>query len=352
MDQLERKIIALTNEVEHKNKQIAELKHEVWKQRNTLVWQWWEAISGKNLSLSQRAKKIFIPALHQLPKGHVLHQKLKTYAEPKPIKFEIEPWEGPLVSVVIPMYNYGRYIDEAMESIFSQGITDRLEVIIVEGFSSDGTRELIQEKEQQQAWPNTTIFYQDQRTSIGENRLKGFELAQGKYIACLDADDKLAPGFLKQALEIIEISNYDVVYPSEIHNFGENYRVGDAQEFELDTMFTSHNLVFNLAVFRKSFWLAHNIGYSFSRDIFEDYDFWLRMASAGARFKLVPESKHFYRVHTSEIKSMTDERIKHQKEMDARTLAPYIGFVGSKAYKQAKENNRLVYIAINPKINL
>lgn len=256
-------------------------------------------------------------------------------------------YEGPLVTIVVTVYNYGKYIDEAIESILSQGLENKVEIIIIEGFSNDGSREYLQNKH----WPNTRIIFQPKRSSIGENRLLGFNEANGKYICSLDADDLLSPNYLKKALEVLEQGNYDVAYP-DIQQFGEADKVDEFPEFSIFTLFKGGNIIAPASVFKRSFWKENDIGYNLGRDIFEDWDFWMRMAQKGARFKHFTGPKLIYRVHTTQGNSMTDSRNARRLELEEETLRSFREFIDSKEYWRAYQKSLTKFKVKNPNINL
>ncbi|HEX8438942.1 glycosyltransferase, partial [Archangium sp.] len=97
------------------------------------------------------------------------------------------PAEQPLVSVIIPCFNYGRFLSDALVSLDKQTLQD-FEIIIVEGGSTDGTTtQLVRELEH----PKVRKIFQPEPTLVGENRLTGLQQARGKYITFLDADDMI-----------------------------------------------------------------------------------------------------------------------------------------------------------------
>ena len=92
--------------------------------------------------------------------------------------------ESPLVSAIIPVYNYDRYLGEAIESVLNQTY-QRHEVIVVDDGSMDQTAEVARSF----AYRGVQYCYQS-NAGIGPARNKGVELAQGDYLAFLDADDR------------------------------------------------------------------------------------------------------------------------------------------------------------------
>ena len=89
-----------------------------------------------------------------------------------------------MISVIIPVYNYERYLGEAIESVLSQTYQD-LEVIVVDDGSTDRSGDVAK------SFAGRGVRYcQEVHAGIGPARNKGVELAQGEFIAFLDADDR------------------------------------------------------------------------------------------------------------------------------------------------------------------
>ena len=102
----------------------------------------------------------------------------------------------PLISVVIPVYNGMTYLAAALESVFSQTYLPH-EIIVVDDGSTDETAQIVAH------YPRVKYFYQpNQGASVSRNQ--GINLAQGDYIAFLDADDLWLP--TKLALQLAAVS--------------------------------------------------------------------------------------------------------------------------------------------------
>ena len=104
-----------------------------------------------------------------------------------------------LVSVVMPAYNCERYIEKAIQSVLAQAVS--LELVIIDDNSNDGTADVIKS------------FLQDERViyvhnlenlGVAKSRNKGMELARGKYIAFLDADDYWTEDKLLKQVRLME----------------------------------------------------------------------------------------------------------------------------------------------------
>ena len=104
--------------------------------------------------------------------------------------------EPPLVSVIVPNYNYAKYLPERMESILNQSYRN-FEIIILDDVSSDNSREVI---ESYRLNPHvSTIEYNETNSgSAFKQWHKGFELAKGELIWIAESDDKCEPILLEK----------------------------------------------------------------------------------------------------------------------------------------------------------
>lgn len=98
-----------------------------------------------------------------------------------------------LVSIVIPCYNQGRFLGEAIESALHQSYP-QVEVIVVDDGSTDNTQEVIAAHAVHAEVHN--IYQENQGASVARNR--GIRASTGRYLVFLDSDDRLLP----QALEV------------------------------------------------------------------------------------------------------------------------------------------------------
>ena len=100
-----------------------------------------------------------------------------------------------LVSVVIPSFNNGAYVGQAVESVLSQGYED-LEIIVVDDGSTDNTREVLT------AYQDSVSYIYQDNSGAPVARNTGISAAKGEYIAFLDSDDTWEPGSLSTRMKV------------------------------------------------------------------------------------------------------------------------------------------------------
>jgi glycosyltransferase involved in cell wall biosynthesis len=105
---------------------------------------------------------------------------------------------SPLVSVIIPTYNYAAYLHKAVDSVLEQTLTDH-EVIVVDDGSSDDTAEVVQSYTD----PRVKYIHQTNK-GLPSARNTGIHASSGKYLAFLDADDAYHPEKLAVQVNLLE----------------------------------------------------------------------------------------------------------------------------------------------------
>lgn len=104
---------------------------------------------------------------------------------------------GPLVSIIIPTYNYAQYLPRAIESCMTQSYGN-LEIIIIDDGSTDATGKMVKEIDD----PRIVYHYQENQ-GVSAARNKGLKLAKGDFIGFLDADEYLTDNSVETRLAIM-----------------------------------------------------------------------------------------------------------------------------------------------------
>lgn len=197
------------------------------------------------------------------------------------------------VSVVIPCFNSGAYIAEAVQSVLEQTYK-HIEIIIVDDGSDD---ELTIGLLKNSQWERTCILRQENMGPAAA-RNAGIRAANGEFILPLDADDRIESSFVEKAVSVIESkSDVGIVY-SQTMLFGRQSGPRDMPCYDIREM-VINNVIPCTALFYKNDWSKVG-GYSETlRSGLEDYDFWLKLLSIGTGVFQIDEYLFYYRVMES-----------------------------------------------------
>ncbi|MBO9513545.1 MAG: glycosyltransferase [Variovorax sp.] len=201
----------------------------------------------------------------------------------------------PEFSVVIPCYKQAHLLPVAIESVFRQGRD--AEVIVVDDGSPDAHAAL----EVASRYPGVTGIRQA-NAGVSAARNTGILRASGRFMLFLDADDYLRPGMLETAARAFaEDDELDVVHGfADVVDLGSDKVLGEFGGVDL-TADPFHTLLrCNIGpphtfVLRREV-LARVGLFDASLRACEDWDFWLRVAASGAKFRLVREMRSVYSV--------------------------------------------------------
>ena len=124
------------------------------------------------------------------------------------------------VTVVVPLYNYGEYIDDALQSVRAQTL-DPLDLIVVDDASTDNSLEAARTWAEREAQRFNRVIIARNRTNAGLARTRnaGFDLAETSFVVPLDADNRLLPDFCSSTLSRLAGSRAAFAY-SKIQCFG------------------------------------------------------------------------------------------------------------------------------------
>lgn len=201
-------------------------------------------------------------------------------------------------SIVIPCYNYGEYLSEAIESALNQTVS--CEIIVVNDGSTDNTLQIAQN------YPVRIV--NKENGGLASARNAGIKLATSDYICCLDADDKLDKHFIEETL-----GKNDIVGVSQVE-FGDSNNIWKPpHEHPIFENFKNYNCINCSSLFRKEIWdkiggYDENMHYQG----YEDWDFWLRATKAGYNVTVIDKPLVFYRKHGH---SMITDTVKKHNEL-------------------------------------
>ena len=194
------------------------------------------------------------------------------------------------VSIIMPCYNDGQYILEAIQSVREQTYTN-WELIIIDDNSDDSdTVNIINSIHD----PQILVLHSDHLRPAGA-RNYGIEHATGKYILPVDSDDTIDKTYIEKAVNVIESSPDTGIVYCKADLFGEKSGPWDLPEYSFKSMLLD-NIVFVTALFYREDW--EKVG-GFSTTMvagMEDYEFWLSIMELGRKIYQIPEVLFHYRI--------------------------------------------------------
>jgi glycosyltransferase involved in cell wall biosynthesis len=224
------------------------------------------------------------------------------------------------VSVVIPCYNQGRFLEDAVDSALAQTCQD-IEIIIVnDGSEDEETIELCNAYNQK----GITVVTTDNQ-GLAAARNNGIEKASGIYILPLDADDIIDPNYIAEAITVLDENPQVGIVYCQARLFGAVDTAWQLPEYSLAEMLKD-NIIFCSALFRRSDWQlvgGYDTGMIYG---WEDYEFWLSLIEQGKEVRRLDGRYFRYRVAAD---SMVRSKDKYQKiEMFKRIYERHNKLIG------------------------
>lgn len=187
----------------------------------------------------------------------------------------------PLVSVIVPCYNYGHFLGEALDSLLTQTYSN-WECIIINDGSRDNTEEVAGEYCKKDS--RFKYFYKE---NGGHSSARNFGISNslGKYILPLDADDKINEKYLATAVEKIELPNIKLV-TGQVQHFGDVNERFIMPVYDLKS-YLIVNYLSICSLFRRSDFERVK-GFDESMLTFEDWDLFIKILKGGGSVVELP----------------------------------------------------------------
>ena len=205
---------------------------------------------------------------------------------------------NPLFSVLIANYNNGKYLMDAINSVYAQTYTN-WEIILVDDASTDNSKELYKELEKDS---RIHIFYNEENKGCGYTKRRCAELANGELCGFLDPDDIISEDALKimvqehDAKANISMAYSDLYYCDVDLNIISTTHRGQIPDNT--TFLEFYNYVSQFAVFKRSAYLkTEGINKNATRAV--DHDLYFKLEEVGP-FSFVPQPLYYYRTGTGQ----------------------------------------------------
>jgi glycosyltransferase involved in cell wall biosynthesis len=211
----------------------------------------------------------------------------------------------PIVSVIIPAYNYAQYLKKAIDSVLAQTYRE-YEIIVVNDGSTDNSTEILNE------YKGLVYVISQANAGLSAARNSGLNIARGEYIAFLDADDYWYPNALSEMVAYLQknkrkslvAGSWCVVDESGAiikrpQNYNSQIRAEIGFDFYRALTFSDLFPIHALLIKRQCFETA---GF-FDTELkaMEDWDMWLRIAKCGYKAGLIDTPVACYRIHSGSM---------------------------------------------------
>lgn len=216
------------------------------------------------------------------------------------------------VEVVVPCYNYGRYLPECVASILGQAL-DEVRVLVIDDASTDDSAQVAARLAASD--PRIEVIAHEENRGHIDTYNEGIERADADYLMILSADDRLAPGALRRAVAILD-SDPDVVLvhggciewqsgrgpPAADTSPGERWTRYEGAEFAWEFCYCGFNIVHTPTVIVRTGAQKSLGGYRHDLPHSGDMEMFLRFATRGAAAR-VHATQAFKRCHPTNMSS-------------------------------------------------
>ena len=194
------------------------------------------------------------------------------------------------MAVILISHNYGRFLQEAVDSVRAQSATPS-EVIVIDDASTDDTREVAER--------NGLRYLRHESRNVYESRKLGASAVASKYLCFLDADDKLAPKYLESAVSLLEADGSLGIAFSDLQEFGsktgrKNFQTGI--EIERHNNYHAGSVVRRAALITSGFFQQDFTSGHYNLD----WIMWRAVVRSGWKVIKNPES-YLYRRHDASM---------------------------------------------------
>ena len=243
-----------------------------------------------------------------------------------------------MISVIIPIYNAESYLKECLRSVLSQDYTD-LQIILVNDGSTDDSLTIADSF----ARNDTRIMLLSQNNrGQAAARNRALEKATGEWIAFVDADDKLQPGYFSTLLSHINnLPDCDIIQLGYRHLY-KNNNLSDCDIIQLgyrhllnnDTLsepqFPKHNYLYTTPwshFYKRSYLKNHNIRFPEGM-VYEDVVFTVRCWQHNPKIEFVPYAGYLYRENPKSTTSQKRDtqpvfKMLRKEQYQAKSVIPF-----------------------------
>jgi GT2 family glycosyltransferase len=227
----------------------------------------------------------------------------------------------PLVSVVMPFFNAGDFIEQALGSIIRQTYHN-LEILLIDDGSTDNSAEIVRSFQD----PRVKLLGDRYRRGITYRLNEGIDAALGDYVARMDADDVSSPARIECQVSKMKEDRDLVVLGTAAAYFDATGKITGAPresptgDTEIKWRLLTHNCILHPSVMLRSD-VVKSERYSSDFPLAQDFELWLRLAARGYKFANLPQTLVLIRRHDA---TATSTRRREQLNLAAAALKSYV----------------------------
>ena len=264
-----------------------------------------------------------------------------------------------MISIVIPTFNNSIKIQNAINSLLNQNISD-LEIVIIDDSSNDKTQQILK------SFHSKHIKYYKNDENIGTtlSRIKGVKLCSKNYIGFLDDDDIVLDGVLNKKINLIKSKNYDFIFCNYIVNNGVDNSSTKKELNMYEKNFKKHILLspgpfLQCCLFQKGFILKSLDSFDKKAEPSEDWDFFISVSKktlkikhldlVGFQWNFSKKSQSYnYKNEMLALQYITKKHFNYMKQYSKKGLSLQYRKIGSmlyyfKEYRGAKKYFKLSF---------
>lgn len=196
----------------------------------------------------------------------------------------------PTVSVIIPCFNLGAYLTEAVDSVLAQSVQD-FEILVADDGSTDPDTIA---RLDAFARPKTTVIRAPHQ-GLAATRNLLVQRARGTFVCALDADDRLHPEFLARTLEAFERDPGLTFVSCWLENFGDDTSTWQPTRCDFPTLLAECTVCTAALVRRDPVLAVGGFDGQMPHPGYEDWDLWITLTEQGYVGTIVPEVLFYYR---------------------------------------------------------
>ena len=261
-----------------------------------------------------------------------------------PVRFRERPPAAsqPLVSVIVPHFNQGGFLNECIEAIRAQTYPN-VEIVVVDDASTEGRS--VAALDQLEAAEDLVLIRQRQNRGPSHARNVGVERSTGRYLLPVDSDNLLLPGAIEDLVAQLSEAGEEIgfVYPN-LQYFGNREDYYEVPQYNLYTLLYG-NFCDTCSLLDREIFAA---GIHYSEDIHlghEDWEFVLRLAARGIRGEAARGPTVLYRKWGFNRSDLVDHAPDDFRDDVLAEISP---FRGREAEIKAQESPAVSLIALNP----